>query len=86
DHLLVATDFGEGTLTDSGYPRLVKKWQRGTSLKDAPVVYEGSPRSVSVGMFTLRDAHSRVTLVREGETFYRQQTFWLDRNTLRPLT
>ncbi|OOF11818.1 S9 family peptidase [Salinivibrio sp. PR5] len=86
DHLLVATDFGEGTLTDSGYPRLVKKWQRGTSLKDAPVVYEGNPRSVSVGMFTLRDAHSRMTLVREGETFYRQQTFWLDKNTLRPLT
>ena len=41
DHVFVFTDFGEGTMTDSGYPRVVKLWTRGTDLKDAEVVYEG---------------------------------------------
>ncbi len=40
DHLLVATDFGEGSLTTSGYPRVIKKWRRGTDLATAPVLLE----------------------------------------------
>ena len=35
------TDFGPGTLTDSGYPRLVKLWKRGTPLASAVTVFEG---------------------------------------------
>ena len=29
DTVLIGTDFGEGSLTDSGYPRLVKRWRSG---------------------------------------------------------
>ena len=29
DTLLVGTDFGPGSLTESGYPRIVKRWHRG---------------------------------------------------------
>ncbi|MGS0759242.1 S9 family peptidase, partial [Roseateles sp. GG27B] len=29
DHLYIGSDFGPGTLTDSGYPRQIKRWQRG---------------------------------------------------------
>jgi prolyl oligopeptidase len=54
DRLFVATDFGPGTLTTSGYPRVVKQWQRGTSLDDASVVFEGEPGDVVV--YALRDA------------------------------
>src|SRR5215469_3223804 len=32
DRIYVGTDFGPGTLTASGYPRLVKEWRRGTPL------------------------------------------------------
>ncbi|MDE2407026.1 MAG: S9 family peptidase [Xanthomonadaceae bacterium] len=39
----VFTDFGPGSLTSSGYPRIVKEWKRGTPLADAKVVYEGKP-------------------------------------------
>ena len=31
DTLFVGTDFGPGSLTDSGYPRIVKEWKRGTA-------------------------------------------------------
>ena len=34
DSIFVATDFGAGTMTESGYPRIVKLWQRGTDLAD----------------------------------------------------
>ena len=37
----VATDFGPGTLTDSGYPRIVKEWKRGQPLAEAKTVFEG---------------------------------------------
>nr|WP_246123057.1 prolyl oligopeptidase family serine peptidase [Luteimonas wenzhouensis] len=41
DTVYAFTDFGEGSLTSSGYPRIVKEWKRGTPLAEARVVYEG---------------------------------------------
>lgn len=48
DTLLVGTDWGADTLTDSGYPRIVKSWKRGTQLADAALVFEGARQDVSV--------------------------------------
>jgi prolyl oligopeptidase len=41
DTLLVATDFGPGTLTESGYPFIVKSLRRGQILAQATEVYRG---------------------------------------------
>ena len=46
--LLVSTDFGPGSMTDSGYPRIVKRWTRGTPLADAETVYEGDAGDVGI--------------------------------------
>src|SRR5215468_2069637 len=51
DQIYVGTDFGPGSLTSSGYPRLVRQWLRGTPLAEAAVVYEGQPEDVSVHAF-----------------------------------
>jgi len=48
NRVYVGTDFGPGSLTTSGYPRLVKEWHRGIPLADAPLVYEGKPEDVGV--------------------------------------
>jgi prolyl oligopeptidase len=48
DHIYVATDFGPGSLTASGYPRIAKRWRRGTALSEAEVVYEGRADDVAV--------------------------------------
>ncbi len=48
DNIYVGTDFGPGSLTTSGYPRVVKRWRRGTPLTEAAVVYEGHDDDVSV--------------------------------------
>ena len=42
DTLFVATDFGPGSMTASGYPRVVKAWRRGTPLAAARLVYEAA--------------------------------------------
>lgn len=41
DNVYVFTDFGAGSMTSSGYPRVVKQWTRGTPLASAKPVYEG---------------------------------------------
>ncbi len=47
DTLFVATDFGPGTMTASGYPRIVKEWKRGTPLADARLVFEAGAADLS---------------------------------------
>jgi prolyl oligopeptidase len=48
DHVYVGTDFGPGSLTSSGYPRITKQWRRGTPLSEATTIFEGKPDDVSV--------------------------------------
>ena len=48
DTLLVGGVFGEAEMTDSGYPRTVREWKRGTPLDEAPLVFEGEASDVSV--------------------------------------
>src|SRR5690606_29498629 len=43
DTVYAYTDFGAGSMTSSGYPRIVKQWTRGTPISEATVVYEGRP-------------------------------------------
>ena len=40
DTVLLGTDFGADSLTESGYPRVIKRWRRGTPLADAETVFE----------------------------------------------
>jgi len=50
DTIFVSTDFGEGSMTASGYPRITKLWKRGTPLSEAKTLYEGS--SGDIGVFS----------------------------------
>jgi prolyl oligopeptidase len=42
----VGSDFGEGSLTTSGYPRIVKEWRRGTPLAEARQLFEVGEKDV----------------------------------------
>ncbi len=46
DHAYVATDFGPGSMSTSGYPRIAKLWTRGTPLASATTVYEAQPQDL----------------------------------------
>ena len=51
DSLYVSTNFGPGTMTTSGYPRIVKRWRRGTPLASATTIFEGRDTDMSVTAF-----------------------------------
>ena len=77
DSLFVATDFGPGTLTTSGYPRTVREWARGTPLAAAPLVYAGQPDDMSV------TGWHDPTPGFERDFISRQITFWTNEFFLR---
>ncbi|HHO49744.1 MAG TPA: S9 family peptidase [Deltaproteobacteria bacterium] len=79
DHVLVTTDLGEGSLTSSGYPRLVKLWARGTPLSEARLLFEGEISDVSVRAWRDPDpTRERVFLMRS-PSFYTNRLFeWID--------
>ncbi|SDQ62902.1 prolyl oligopeptidase family serine peptidase [Pseudoxanthomonas sp. CF125] len=51
DTVYVFTDFGPGSMTPSGYPRIVKEWKRGTPLSAATVVYEGTSQDMYIAAY-----------------------------------
>ncbi len=73
DTLYVGTDFGPGSMTDSGYARVFRRWSRGTSLDDAVQVFEGEASDVSVNVsFDPTPGHERTHFVRSLD-FYRHE-------------
>lgn len=70
DTLLVASDYGAGSMTTSGYARIVKRWKRGTPLADAVVVAEGDPTDVSTSPFAIDDGDTRWMFINQAINFY----------------
>jgi len=80
DTVLISRDFGEGSLTDSGYPRTVRLMKRGQSVDQAVEVFAGQKTDVSVSGYTLRDADGVVqaVLLNRGINFYESETWRLN--------
>jgi prolyl oligopeptidase len=78
DTLIVARDWGAGTMTSSGYPFVVKLWKRGTPLDSAKEVFRGKPTDLGASGYTIHDAkqHS-LTLFTRSITIFSSQTFVL---------
>ncbi len=86
DRLLVATDFGEGTMTTSGYPRIVKIWERGTPLDEAVTLFEGKVEDVWARGFTIDSPEGSVAMISRGISFFQSEYFVLDdQGALNPL-
>ena len=77
DTLWVGTDFGPGSLTTSGYPRIVKLWKRGTPLSSARTVFEGKAEDVASSGGTEILSDGRYDLVTRTPAFFRQESFLL---------
>lgn len=73
--LWIGTDFGEGSLTKSGYPRFSKEWKRGTALESATTIFEGSVDDVAVSAFSMHTPEGRFDLVSKTPEFFRGTTY-----------
>ena len=83
DTLLVATDFGPNTLTESGYPFIVKALKRGQTLAQATEVYRGDIGDGGYGVSpsVYRDKDGRIEAVlfhRPLDTFRAETWRWVD--------
>jgi prolyl oligopeptidase len=73
DTVYVGTDFGPGSMTESGYPRITKRWKRGTPLADAVTVFEGQVKDVWAGVSVDRTPGFERTLAVRATDFYNQE-------------
>ena len=77
DTVLVGTDFGPDSLTESGYPRIVKRWRRGMPLNDAELIFEGARTDVSAGGSTDRTPGFERTFVSRATDFWNKERYQL---------
>ena len=72
DTLLVGTNWGEGSLTASGYPRIVKTWRRGVPLAQAATLFEGRVEDVAIRPYVDQDGGPQPFIVR-GTSFFESE-------------
>ena len=70
DTVLVATDFGPGTMTPSSYPRIVKSWRRGEPLANAKTLFEGRRDDMSVTPYVFRGPYGSVAVIERRPSFF----------------
>jgi prolyl oligopeptidase len=75
DTIYVGTDFGEGSLTESGYPRLTKEWRRGAKLEDADLIYECRKEDMYCLAYRDWDHGAVRDFVQRKINFYEQEIF-----------
>jgi len=85
DTVYVSTDFGEGTMTDSGYPRQTRRWTRGTPHTSAEIVFEGEQSDISVGAYHVSRPGYERDFVYRGVTFYTNQEFLVTKKGLKKI-
>ncbi|MBN1239629.1 MAG: S9 family peptidase [Gammaproteobacteria bacterium] len=75
DTLLVGTDSGPGSLTDSGYARTLVRLERGETLRRAPRVFEGAPSDVGVFPRVERDGGTAHVFVQRATSFFETEYY-----------
>ena len=75
DTIYLGTDFGPGTMTESSYPRTVRRLRRGQALSDAEMVHEVSSGDLSVTGIHHHAPGFERDLIVEHLDFYRSRTF-----------
>ena len=79
--VLVAVDFGEGSMTDSGYPRTARLLKRGQSIDDAMRLGEATTEDIGYwpGTIEMPDGRREI-IVQTSKTFFDYETHWFPRN------
>ena len=70
NQIMIATDFGEGSMNESGYARQVKIWTRGENLEDVEVVFDGDYKKIFSFPFSSIRPDGNYYGILEGPTFF----------------
>jgi prolyl oligopeptidase PreP (S9A serine peptidase family) len=85
DTVYVATDFGPGSLSEAGYPRIIKRWRRGQALADAVTVFEAGAKDIFAWVSVDHTPGFERTTFGRASSFYRNQQFLLQGTALQPI-
>lgn len=77
NHINVATNWGQGTLSESGYPLIVKTLQRGQKLTEAKPIFSGNKADVGVFPFSILFNEKNLNMVARSVTIFETEYFWL---------
>ncbi len=78
DTLLLATNFGQETLSGAGYPLQVRLLKRGQKLNEAKLVFSGQPADLTVGPGTILTPKGLVHTVARYPKFFESEIFELN--------
>jgi prolyl oligopeptidase len=70
DAVLFGTDFGPGSMTTSGYPRIVKLWNRGQPVAKARTIYQGEGSDVAAAGVVFQEPSGTIALVQRDVSFF----------------
>lgn len=82
NNLVIGVDFGEGSMTESGYPMIAKLWKRGTPINSAVEFARGEQSDVGywAGVWEFSDGRREIFGTR-AVTFYETETYWFAQNS-----
>jgi prolyl oligopeptidase len=75
DNVIVSAAFEEDDKTQSGYPRVVKLWPRGTRLEDATPIFEAQKQDLAAGGAVEFDGERRHMLLSRTLDFFASHSF-----------
>lgn len=77
DRILFDSDFGKGSLTNSGYPRIVKLWKRGEDIAKARTIFEGDVQDVASQAMVVDSKAAHDALIVRAVSFFESEYSWI---------
>jgi prolyl oligopeptidase len=80
DSVYVSTDFGPGSMTTSGYARIVKLWQRGTPMASAHTLFEAGEKDLGAQGYRDHAPGFERDFIWRGFAFYDNELYLLGKD------
>jgi prolyl oligopeptidase len=80
--LIIGSDFGPGTMTRAGYPRISKLWKRGTPLDKAVTILECDSSDNLVVGYAINRPERQFLIFGQARTFFTSRTYAMENEKL----
>ena len=77
NELIISRNFGAGTMTTSGYPRIVKRWKRSTALEEATTIMTEHETVMGVWAGSSMIDDERYVFISKSTSFYEHESYLL---------
>ncbi|MFA7481963.1 MAG: prolyl oligopeptidase family serine peptidase [Vulcanimicrobiota bacterium] len=77
DTLYLGTRFDDDSMTESGYPRVIKVWKRGTPLEQASFLFEVQKQDLAIGTWVSRRPEGTHDFVSRSIDFWNEENYFL---------